>query len=66
MPTLDFKGKHYVYAHHFSTPFRTLSVDVDKSLSHAQRLDDNLVIHGDNLQRLKAPLSQYAGKIKWK
>ena len=64
MPTLDFKGKHYVYAHHLSVPFRTLSVDVEKSLSDAPNLDDNLIIHGDNLHGLKALLPQYAGKIK--
>ncbi len=64
MPTLDFKGKHYVYAHHLSVPFRTLSVDVEKSLSDAPSLDDNLIIHGDNLHGLKALLPQYAGKIK--
>jgi adenine-specific DNA-methyltransferase len=64
MPTLDFKGKHYVYAHHLSVPFRTLSVDAEKSLSDAPRLDDNLIIHGDNLHGLKALLPQYAGKIK--
>jgi adenine-specific DNA-methyltransferase len=45
-------------------PFRTLSVDAEKSLSDAPRLDDNLIIHGDNLHGLKALLPQYAGKIK--
>jgi len=27
MPTLDFKGKQFVYAHHLTVPFRQLNVD---------------------------------------
>ena len=67
MPTLDFKGKQFVYAHHLSVPFRELKVDAKKSLPAAGAkpdLDDNLIIHGDNLHALKALLPQYAGKIK--
>ena len=33
MPTLDFKGKQIVYAHHLTVPARTLEVDAEKSLS---------------------------------
>lgn len=64
MPTLDFKGKQFVYAHHHSVPFRELVLDEKKSLSDKPCLDDNLIIHGDNLHALKALLPQYAGKIK--
>ena len=32
MPTLDFKGKQLVYAHHLTVPSRTLEVDARKSL----------------------------------
>ena len=32
MPTLDFKGKQFVYSHHLSVPFRELKVETDKSL----------------------------------
>ncbi len=66
MPTLDFKGKPFVYAHHLSVPFRELVVDADKSLpakGAAPSLDDNLIIHGDNLEALKALLPRYAGKV---
>lgn len=66
MPTLDFKGKPFVYAHHLSVPFRELVVDASKSLSLAgdvPSLDDNLIIHGDNLEALKALLPRYAGKV---
>lgn len=66
MPTLDFKGKSFVYAHHLSVPFRELVIDVKKSLSpkgEKPSLDDNLIIHGDNLHALKALLPVYAGKV---
>ncbi|MBM4134941.1 MAG: site-specific DNA-methyltransferase, partial [Nitrospira sp.] len=66
MPTLDFKGKSFVYAHHLSVPFRELVIDGKKSLpakGQKPSLDDNLVIHGDNLHALKALLPVYAGKV---
>ncbi len=66
MPTLDFKGKQFIYSHHLSVPFRELLVDNDRSLPSAGNkpsLDDNLVIHGDNLEALKALLPTHAGKI---
>lgn len=66
MPTLDFKGKQFVYTHHLSVPFRTLEIDSAKSLPRdgVPSLDDNLIIHGDNLHALKALLPTYAGKVK--
>lgn len=66
MPTLDFKGKQFVYAHHLSVPFKQLDIDRAKSLPKDGKpsLDDNLIIQGDNLHALKALLPQYAGKIK--
>lgn len=66
MPTLDFKGKQFVYAHHLTVPFRQLNVDVKKSLPKDGKasLDDNLIINGDNLHALKALLPKYAGKVK--
>jgi adenine-specific DNA-methyltransferase len=66
MPTLDFKGKQFVYSHHLSVPFRELRVDAEKSLPAAGQkpsLDDNLIIHGDNLEALKALLPTHAGKV---
>lgn len=50
MPTLDFKGKQFVYSHHLSVPFRELRVEAKKSLpakGAKPALDDNLIIHGD-------------------
>lgn len=65
MPTLDFKGKQFVYAHHLTVPFRQLNIDAKKSLPKDGKasVDDNLIIHGDNLHALKALLPVYAGKV---
>ena len=63
MPTLDFKGKQFIYAHHLTVPYRPLVPDAAKSLNSAGA-DDNLIIHGDNLHALKALLPRYAGKVK--
>ena len=66
MPTLDFKGKQFIYGHHLTVPIRTLQVDADKSRTgeNEPSLNDNLIIHSDNLHALKALLPKYAGKIK--
>ena len=66
MPSLDFKGKAFVYAHHLTVPFRELVPDAKKSClpkSTVPALDGNLIIHGDNLHALKALLPLYAGKV---
>ena len=72
MPVLDFKGKSVIYSHHLRVPFRSLKVDKQKSFSLKGKggkkvlpsLEDNLIIHGDNLHALKALMPRYAGKIK--
>ena len=66
MPTLEFKGKSFVHAHHLSVPFRELVVDAKKSLpakGQKPSLDDNLIIHGDNLHALKALLPVWQGGL---
>ncbi len=66
MPTLDFKGKQLIYAHHLAAPSRTLEIDAKKSFpSKGQKpsLDSNLIIHGDNLHALKALMPRYAGRV---
>ena len=64
MPTLEFKGKQFIYAHHLIVPYRALVPDPAKSVSLAKDADDNLIIHGDNLHALKALLPRYAGRVK--
>ncbi len=67
MPYLDFAGKPRVYAHHLSVPFRPLVPDFERSVlpsgSDAPPADDNLIIHGDNLEALKSLMPRYAGRI---
>ena len=62
MPTLEFKGKPHIYAHHLAVPHRPLVPDPAKSLDPAGA-DDNLIIHGDNLHALKALLPRYAAQV---
>jgi adenine-specific DNA-methyltransferase len=64
MATLNFKGKPLVWNHHLSVPYHQLVPRKDKSLTDKVRLDDNLIIHGDNLKALKALLPLYGGKVK--
>ena len=66
VPTLNFKGKQFVYAYHRIVPFRTLTIDTGKSFANEKlpSLDDNLIVHGDNLHALKALFPKYSGKIK--
>ncbi len=66
MPSLDFKGKSFIYTHHLGVPYRELIVDAGKSSPAPGRqpdLDDNLILHGDNLDALKALLPRYAGRV---
>ncbi len=63
MPTLDFKGKQHIYAHHLTVPYRPLESDETRSC-HPNGIDDNLIIQADNLQALKALLPRYANRIK--
>ena len=64
MPTLDFKGKQVVYAHHLSVPYRTLEMDRKKSFPAKDAPEEgNLIIHGDNLHALKALMPRYAGRV---
>ncbi len=71
MPTLEFKGKQHIYAHHLTVPYRPLAPDADRSAGpgaadpgSGAAADDNLIIHGDNLHALKALLPRYAGRVK--
>ena len=63
MPTLDFKGKQHIYAHHLTVPYRPLEPDESRSCNPSSA-DDNLIIHGDNLHALKALLPRYANRVK--
>lgn len=68
MPTLEWIGKDKVKTHHQDVPYRVLEHQYgfrsdnleDKSETHS----GNMVIHGDNLEALKALMPRYEGKIK--
>ena len=70
MPTLEFKGKQHIYAHHLTVPYRPIEPDENRSYIPPAcggikgGTDDNLIIHGDNLHALKALLPRYANRIK--
>lgn len=64
MPVLQFKGKSFVENHHLTVKYHQLIPNQDASLTDKVSLQDNLIIHGDNLIALKALLPQFRGKIK--
>lgn len=64
MATLSFKGKSFVQNHHLAVKYHELIPVKKKSLTDKVSLNDNLVIHGDNLKALKALLPTYASKVK--
>jgi adenine-specific DNA-methyltransferase len=64
MTTLNFKGKSIIQNYHLAVKYHELVPDKKKSLTKNLSLNDNLIIHGDNLKALKALLPTYAGKIK--
>ncbi len=64
MATLDFKGKSIIQNYHMTVKYHELVPQKAKSLTDKISLNDNLIIHGDNLKALKALLPMYAGKVK--
>ena len=65
MPTLTWIGKDKVVNHHLDVPFRVLEPQYTAGVSDAGPDDSgNRIIHGDNLEALKALLPYYEGRIK--
>ncbi|MBU1167681.1 site-specific DNA-methyltransferase, partial [Patescibacteria group bacterium] len=60
MPTLNWIGKDAVINHDKEVPFRLLKKVKSSSVGNSQ----NLIIHGDNLEALKAIMPFYIGRIK--
>ncbi|MFN4254303.1 MAG: site-specific DNA-methyltransferase, partial [Saprospiraceae bacterium] len=60
MPTLHWIGKDKVQNHHLDVPFRALQ----KQYTHGDAGSGNRIIHGDNLEALKALLPEYEGRVK--
>jgi len=63
MPELIWKGKDKVINHHQEVPVRTLDHQYTFG-GEEEGATGNKIIHGDNLEALKALLPQYEGKIK--
>ena len=64
MPTLEWMGKSKVVAYHRQVPYRVLERIPEKSVLDSHGSDcGNMVIHGDNLEALKALLPEYEGKV---
>lgn len=67
MPTLTWIGKDKVINHHLEVPYRVLErqYSFDENGQHeTDNSSANKIIHGDNLEALKALLPKYEGKIK--
>lgn len=67
MPTLEWIGKDKVINHHQQVPFRILErqYSYDQQGQHNEdNGSENMIIHGDNLEALKALLPRYEGKVK--
>ncbi|MCI8594129.1 MAG: site-specific DNA-methyltransferase [Oscillospiraceae bacterium] len=60
MPELTWIGKEKVVNHHQAVPFRVL----EEQYSHGAETSGNMIIHGDNLEALKALLPRYEGRVK--
>ena len=67
MPTLEWIGKDKVINHHREVPYRVLDrqYSYDETGQHKEdNGSENMIIHGDNLEALKALLPLYEGKVK--
>lgn len=68
MPTLNWIGKDKVVNHHRDVPFKILEhqygFSAEKGKQENPTDSGNKIIHGDNLEALKALLPEYEGKIK--
>lgn len=67
MPTLNWIGKDKVVNHHMDVPYKILehSYGFDNGKqAQTETNSGNKIIHGDNLEALKALLPKYEGKIK--
>ena len=62
MPTLNWVGRKDAVRADKDVVMKILRED--KSLSYGDPKSDNILVHGDNLEALKAPLPFYAGRVK--
>tara|TARA_B100000378_G_scaffold277841_1_gene279182 strand:- start:5772 stop:7532 length:1761 start_codon:yes stop_codon:yes gene_type:complete len=66
MPTLNWIGKDKVVSHHQDVPYKILEHKYgfdEKGQTESEVNSGNKIIHGDNLEALKALLPEYEGRI---
>ncbi len=63
MVEIQFEGKTFVQNHHLLVEYHELVPVREKSPTGKISLNDNLIIHGDNLKALRALLPLGVGKI---
>ncbi len=66
MPILNWIGKDKVVNHHLDVPYRVLEHQYGFTAEGEQKEETgsgNLIIHGDNLEALKALLPKYEGRV---
>lgn len=68
MPTLHWIGKDKVINHHRDVPYKVLEhgygFTAEEGQTDAPTGSGNMIIHGDNLEALKALLPKYEGRVK--
>lgn len=64
MITLEYTGKYQTIGYHNDVSIKEIIIDKKKSFNKKPSYSDNLIIHGDNMDGLKALLPNYANKIK--
>ncbi|GAB2798318.1 site-specific DNA-methyltransferase [Rhabdobacter roseus] len=68
MPTLHWIGKDKVVNHHLDVPYRVLNHEYGFTAAEggtpSPTRSGNKIIHGDNLEALKALLPEYEGRVK--
>lgn len=62
LPSLHWLGKDAVLNHHLDVPYKTL--ELKDSFNCEKGASENKIIHGDNLEALKALMPEYEGKVK--
>ena len=67
MPTLHWIGKDKVVKHHHEVPFKTLLREYVHTAPEGKPANStgNRIIHGDNLEALKALLPEFEGPMKF-
>ena len=68
MPTLQWIGKDKVISHHLDVPVRELKHEYgfkEKQETKTPTWSGNKIIHGDNLEALKAPLLSFPRSLSF-